>query len=92
MCFTGKNIQTNSATAEIWKWLNVEIIAVKGTMVVISTGASIFQVNASKMRRPLEELPDSRERIGATVLWLSCEGQKEVWELFSDNSFFERYP
>ena len=61
-------------------------------MVVISTGASIFQVNASKLRRPsdtedLQELPDSRERTGAPVLWLSCEGQTDVWELFSDNSY-----
>ena len=61
------------------KRLKVEIIAVKGPMVVVSTGASIFQVNASKLRRPLdtvdlEELPDSRERTGAPVLWLSCEG------------------
>ena len=30
------------------RWLKVEILAVKGPMVVISTGASIFQVNASK--------------------------------------------
>ena len=48
----------------------VEIIAVKGTMVVINTGASIFQANRSKLRRPLdtvslEELPGSRERTGA---------------------------
>ena len=28
------------------KWLKVEIIAVKGAMVVISTGATIYQVNA----------------------------------------------
>ena len=45
----------------------------------------------NKLRRPLdtvdlEELPDSRERTGAPVLWLSCEGQMDVWELFSDNS------
>ena len=33
----------------------------------------------------LEELPDSRERAGA--LWLSCEGQIDVWEMFSDNSY-----
>ena len=61
-------------------------------MVVISTGASIFQVHESKLRRPLdavdlEELPNSRERAGAPVLWLSCEGQIDVWELFSDNSY-----
>ena len=36
------------------RWLKVEILAVKGPMVVISTGASIFQVTASKLRRPLE--------------------------------------
>ena len=27
----------------------------------------------------LEQLPDSRERAGALVLWLSCEGQTDVW-------------
>ena len=74
------------------KWLKVEILAVKGTMVVINTGASIFQVNASKLRRPLgtvdlEESPYSLERTGALVLWLSCEGQIDVFELFSDNSY-----
>ena len=74
------------------KRLKVTIIAVKGPMVVISTGASMFQVNTSKLRRPLdtvdlEELPDSRERTGAPVLWLSCEGQIDVRELFSDNSY-----
>ena len=57
-------------------------------MVAVSTGASIDQVNASKLRKPLdsvdlEELPDSREHTGAPVLWLSCRG----WELFSDNSY-----
>ena len=61
-------------------------------MVVIDTGTSILQVNASKLRRPLdtvdlEEFPDSCERIGAPVLWLSCEGQIDVWELCSDNSY-----
>ena len=65
------------------RWLKVEILAVKGPMVVISTDASMFQVNASKLRRPLdtvdlEELPNSRERTGAPLLWLSCEGQKDV--------------
>ena len=37
----------------------------------------------------LEELPDFRvsERAGAVVLWPSCEGQIDVWELFSDNSY-----
>ena len=59
---------------------------------VISTGASIFQVNASKLRRLVntvdwEELPQSRERTGAPVLWLSFEVQMDVWELFSDNSY-----
>ena len=34
----------------------------------------------------LEELPDSRERTRASVLWLSCEGQADVWEMFQDNS------
>ena len=35
----------------------------------------------------LEELQDSRKRAKALVLWLSCEGQIDGWEMFSDNSF-----
>ena len=35
----------------------------------------------------LEELPDSLERTGASVVWLSCEGQADVWEMFSDTSY-----
>ena len=67
------------------KWLRVEIIAV-------NTGATIFRANISKLRRPLhtvdlEELPDSRERARAPVLWHSCEGQIDVWVMFSDNSY-----
>ena len=77
---------------ESGKWLKVEIIAVKSVVVVISTGASIFQVNASKLRRPLdtvdqEELLDSCERTGAIVLRHSCDGQTDVWEPGSDNSY-----
>ena len=61
-------------------------------MLSIKTGTFIFQINASKLRRPLDtadlkELPDSRERSGAPVLWLSCEVQTDVWELFTDNSY-----
>ena len=59
-----------------------ESLLSKAPVVVISTGASTFQVNVSKLRRPWEELPESRERTGAFVLWVSCEGQIEVWELF----------
>ena len=59
-------------------------------MAVISTGSTTFQAKINKLRRlldtvDLEELPDSRER--APVLWLSCEGQADVWEMFSDNSY-----
>ena len=39
----------------------------------------------------LEELPDLRERTGAPVLWLSCEGQANVWEMFSDNSYLNAF-
>ena len=61
-----------------WKsgeWLKVEIIAVKGPMTVINTGANIVQANVSNLRRPfgtvqLKELPDSRGRTRAPVLWL----------------------
>ena len=60
----------------IWKMCEVEIMAVKGIMGVISTGASILQVSASRIRRPLktvdlEELPDSRGRTRAPMLWPS---------------------
>ena len=76
--------------------LKVEIIAFKGPMVVISTGATIFQVNASMLQRPLdtvdlEELRESRERTGPPVLWLSCEGQTDVWELISDHSILSAH-
>ena len=62
-------------------------------MVVVKTGStSVFQVNASKLRRPLDTLdlqkpPGSSERTGAPVLLLSCEGQMDVWELFSVNFY-----
>ena len=64
----------------------------KGSTAIISIGATIYQVNASKLLRPLdtvdlEELPDSCERTRALALWLSCEGQTDVWELFSGNSY-----
>ena len=77
---------------ESGKWLKVEIIAVKSVVVVTSIDTSIFHVNASKLRRPLntvdlEELLDSCERTRALVLWPSCDGQTDVWELFSDNSY-----
>ena len=45
----------------------------------VLVGASILQANLGKLRRPLEtvyleKLADSRERAGAPVPWLSCEG------------------
>ena len=48
------------------------MIGVKGSVVVINTGTSIFQESASKLRRPLdtvdpEELSDSCERTGAPL-------------------------
>ena len=60
------------------KRLKLEIIAVKGSMTVVNTSATILQANISKLRRPLdtldlEELQDSRERSRPPVLWLSCE-------------------
>ena len=41
-------------------------------MAVVNTGATIFQANMSKLRRPLdtadlEEIPDSRERAAASA-------------------------
>ena len=61
-------------------------------MAVVNTSATIFQAKTSKLRKPsdtvdLEELPVSREQARAPVLWLSCEGQIHVWEMFSDNSY-----
>ena len=72
------------------KWLKVEILAINGSMAVISTGSTIFQANRSKLRKlsntvDREELRDSRERTRSHVLWLSFEGQADVWEMFSDN-------
>ena len=78
------------------KLLEVEIIAAKGPMAVVNTSATEFQVNTSKLRRPLdivdlEELPDSRERARAPVQWQSWEGLIDVWEMFSDNSYLSAY-
>ena len=58
-------------------------------MVVSFFGTFILQVNASKLRRPLdkvdfEEPPDSCERTGALF---PCEGHIDVLELFSDKSY-----
>ena len=69
-------------------WLKVATIAVKGQHWCLP----FFHENASKLRRhldtvDLEELPDSRMRTRAPVLWLSCEGQIDVWVLFSHNSY-----
>ena len=92
-CFVGKKIRaTFSKDKKSGTWFKVEIIAVEGPMVVINTGASICQINETKLRRPLdtvdlEEFPDSRERPGAPVPWPSCGGQTDVWELFSDISY-----
>ena len=87
-----RNSEQNSARTNIWKVVEGDFVAVKGTMVVINTGTSIFQLNARRLRRPLdtmdlEEPPDSCERTGAPVLWLSYAGQIDVWEPFSDNSY-----
>ena len=91
MCFIGKKIRAKSSKDENLEWLKVENIAIKGPMAVISTVSTVFQANISKIWRPLdavdvEELPDSRERTGVPVLWLSCKGQADVWEMFSDTS------
>ena len=74
------------------KLLKVETVAVMGTMIVISAGASIFPINASKLWRPLdtvdvEEPPDSCERTRTLVLWVSCAGKQTSGELFTDNSY-----
>ena len=74
------------------KRLKVEVIAIKGLVAVISTGSTVFQAINSKLKRlldtvDLEVLPDSRERTRAPVPWLTCEGQANVWDIFSDNSF-----
>ena len=70
------------------KWLKVELVAIKVPMANIGTGSAISQANRSKLRRPLHtvDLEKTRERTRAPVLRLSCEGQADVWDMFSDNS------
>ena len=94
MCFTGKEDPgQNPARTAIWKMVEgVNHRRTRGPMARGNTSATMLQANTSKLRKPLdtvdlEELPDSRERTGAPVLWLSCEGQIDVWEMFSDNSY-----
>ena len=79
------------------KWLKVEIIAVKGTMAVISTGASICHVSVNKIEKTfghtvdLEESPESRERTGAPVLWLSNgEVRRPHWTMMCQRISRER--
>ena len=92
MCFIGKKIRATSskdgylANGSKWRLLLSSVPWLLSVLV-----PPFFEVNASKLRKPLdtvdlEELPDSRERTGAPVLWLSCEGQTDIWELFSDIS------
>ena len=83
--------EQNSAKTKIWKMVEGGHHCCQSLMGVIRTGASISQVNTSKLIRPvttvdLQESPDSRERTRAPVLWLSCESPVDVCELFSDNS------
>ena len=92
-CFTGKKIRARSSKEESpGTWLKVEILAVRSSMVVICTGSSIFQVNASKSRRPLdtvdlEEVPDSREQTGAHLCCGFLANVKLMFgKLFSGNS------
>ena len=47
-------------------------------MAVVNTGASIFQANISKLRRPLDTLDLEELLDSAPVLWLSCEVQIDV--------------
>ena len=62
------------------RWLKVEILAVKGHMVAISAGASIFLVNVSKLRR-----------LWTLWIWknfqIRVSGQEHLCELFPDNSY-----
>ena len=77
----GKQIR---ATTEIGKMVEGGNHCSQGLLGSCHTGATIFQANLSKPRRPLdtvdlEELPVSRDRAGAPVLWLSCESQINIW-------------
>ena len=86
--FIGK-IESSSARTEVWK-----MVESGGSCGQLSQGGYQYwcvHFAGKKQRRPLdtvdlEQLPDSRERTGAPVLWLSCENQVDVWELFSHNS------
>ena len=66
-------------------------------MAVVNTGATIFQANVSKLRRPLgtvdlEELLDSLEREGAPVLWLSCDRSNRCLGAVLRQFLLERHP
>ena len=91
MCFTGKKISANPARTDIWQMVAGGNRCCQKPHGSYQYQCDHFQANVSKLRGPLdtvdlEELPDSRERAGAPVLWLSCEGQINVWELFPDKS------
>ena len=99
MCFTGKKIRAKSSKdGNLENVLKVEIIAIKGTMAVISTGATDCSGKCKQVKKNFwalwiwKNLLTRVSEQGAPVLWLSCEGQKDVWELFSRQFLFERHP
>ena len=54
VCFTGQEDPSKTQQGrKSGKWMKVDISAVEGSMEVISTGASIIQANANKLRGPL---------------------------------------
>ena len=94
VCFSGKmtraKFSKDGSLVNGCRWKSVLSKAPRRFTVAVRP---FFQASVSKLRRPLdtedlEELPDSRERTGAPVLWLSCKGQIDVRELVSENSYF----
>ena len=89
--------EQNPARTDIWQMVEgLTLLRSRASMAVINTGSTIFQAKLSKLRRTLdtmdlEELPDSRERTSAPVLWLSCEGPADVWENIFRQFLFERH-
>ena len=84
--------EQNSARTVIWKMVEAGDYCCQRPHSGYQYWCVHFLVNLRKLSGPLdtvdlEEPPDSREKTGAPVLWFSCEGKIDVWELFSDNSY-----
>ena len=91
VCFTGKEIRASFSKDENlgngWRWRL--LLSRVSWLLPVLIPPFFRKMSASYedfWTLDLEDFLDSCGRRGAPVLWHSCDGQTDVWELFSDNS------